>query len=56
MARTLRIAKTDLVVLAEAQATMKKLYEDNEAMYFEVDDDRADSTAEQTGGLLDMFE
>jgi hypothetical protein len=56
MARTLRISKTDLVVLAEAQATMKKLYEDNEAVYFEITDDKAESTAEQTGGLLDMHE
>ena len=48
--------KTDLVVLAEAQATMKKLYEDDNAVYFEIADDKAEEAAAQTGGLLDMHE
>ena len=56
MARTLRVSKADLVVLAEAQATMKQLYEDTEAVYFEVSDDKAQSAADNTGGLLDLYE
>ena len=56
MARTVRVPKGDLVVLSEARATMKFLYEDNEAMYFETDDDDAQQKADQVGGLLDMNE
>lgn len=56
MSRTLRVEKTNLIALSEAQATMKQLYEDGNAVYFEVSDEKAESVAEQTGGLLDMNE
>ena len=57
MGRRVRVPKTDLVVLAEAKASMTMLYEDENAVYFETaDDDNAQARAEQVGGLLDMNE
>jgi hypothetical protein len=56
MGRRVRVPKTDLVVLAEAKSSMKMLYEDADAVYFETADAGAEEKAASVGGLLDMDE
>lgn len=56
MTRRVRVPKTDLGMLSEAQSTMKQLYEDENAVYFETADDGAEERAQNVGGLLDLNE
>ena len=57
MGRRVRVPKTDMVILEEAKSSMRFLYEDENAAYFETaDDDNAQAKADQVGGLLDLNE
>ena len=57
MARRVRVEKTNITAIAEAQTSgMVQVYEDLEAVYFEVADENAQSAADAVGGLLDLNE
>lgn len=56
MARRLRIPKNETGRVNEAMSQYTFLYEDGDAMIFEVSDDSAEKAAAQTGGLLNLDE
>jgi len=56
MSRRLRIPKNDASRVNEAMSQYTFLYEDDEAMIFEVSEDNAEKAAIQTGGLLNLDE
>lgn len=56
MARRLRVPKNEEGRIQEAMSSYKMLYEDDDAIIFEVEDERAEAAANATGGLLNLDE
>jgi hypothetical protein len=56
MARRLRIPKNEESRIQEAMSNYRFMYEDADAIIFEVEDEKAEAAASASGGLLNMDE